>query len=115
MNETISFFLSVGATGFEPTTPWSQTRYSTGLNYTPKAFIFSKAVAKLRYLLQTTKYFSDYFIILNSLNTCFSICTPFSTCSSVWVAISAKRTRVSSGAHAGGTTEFMNTPSSAAL
>ena len=25
----------VGRTGFEPATPWSQTRYSTGLNYLP--------------------------------------------------------------------------------
>ena len=29
----------VGRTGFEPATPWSQTTYSTGLNYLPK-FIF---------------------------------------------------------------------------
>jgi hypothetical protein len=26
---------SVGRTGFEPATPWSQTTYSTGLNYLP--------------------------------------------------------------------------------
>jgi hypothetical protein len=26
----------VGRTGFEPATPWSQTKYSTGLNYLPK-------------------------------------------------------------------------------
>jgi hypothetical protein len=26
----------VGKTGFEPATPWSQTTYSTGLNYLPK-------------------------------------------------------------------------------
>lgn len=26
----------VGRTGFEPATPWSQTTYSTGLNYLPK-------------------------------------------------------------------------------
>jgi site-specific DNA recombinase len=25
----------VGRTGFEPATPWSQTKYSTGLNYLP--------------------------------------------------------------------------------
>ena len=25
----------VGATGFEPATPWSQTRYATGLRYAP--------------------------------------------------------------------------------
>jgi hypothetical protein len=27
----------VGRTGFEPATPWSQTRYSTGLNYLPNS------------------------------------------------------------------------------
>lgn len=27
---------SVGVTGFEPATLWSQTRYATGLRYTPK-------------------------------------------------------------------------------
>ena len=31
----ILLFLYVGRTGFEPATPWSQTRYSTGLNYLP--------------------------------------------------------------------------------
>ena len=30
----------VGRTGFEPATPWSQTRYSTGLNYLPKSSEF---------------------------------------------------------------------------
>ena len=44
---TKAIFLSVGATGFEPTTPWSQTRYSTGLNYTPNALFF-KSGAKVR-------------------------------------------------------------------
>ena len=29
--------LSVGVTGFEPATLWSQTRYATGLRYTPNA------------------------------------------------------------------------------
>ena len=29
------YFLFVGRTGFEPATPWSQTTYSTGLNYLP--------------------------------------------------------------------------------
>ena len=28
----------VGALGFEPRTPWSQTRYTTGLCYTPNFF-----------------------------------------------------------------------------
>ena len=32
----MSFFFHVGRTGFEPATPWSQTMYSTGLNYLPK-------------------------------------------------------------------------------
>ena len=27
----------VGVTGFEPATPWSQTRCATGLRYTPNA------------------------------------------------------------------------------
>ena len=26
----------VGVKGFEPSTPWSQTKYSTRLSYTPK-------------------------------------------------------------------------------
>jgi hypothetical protein len=30
----------VGRTGFEPATPWSQTTYSTGLNYLPKPAYF---------------------------------------------------------------------------
>ena len=36
--EAIESLLSshVGRTGFEPATPWSQTTYSTGLNYLPK-------------------------------------------------------------------------------
>ena len=43
-NETgqteINFDLSsyVGRTGFEPATPWSQTMYSTGLNYLPNGY-----------------------------------------------------------------------------
>ena len=28
----------VGRTGFEPATPWSQTKYSTELNYLPSYF-----------------------------------------------------------------------------
>ena len=30
-------FCKVGVTGFEPATPWSQTRCATGLRYTPNA------------------------------------------------------------------------------
>ena len=33
--EDYHFGSSVGRTGFEPATPWSQTKYSTGLNYLP--------------------------------------------------------------------------------
>lgn len=29
----------VGAKGFEPSTPWSQTKYSTRLSYTPKTLV----------------------------------------------------------------------------
>lgn len=32
---TIENLHSVGATGFEPATTWSQTRRATGLRYTP--------------------------------------------------------------------------------
>src|SRR6185295_961003 len=32
---------TVGRTGFEPATPWSQTTYSTGLNYLPKSILLS--------------------------------------------------------------------------
>ena len=35
---TLNFInLMVGKTGFEPATLWSQTRYATGLRYTPNA------------------------------------------------------------------------------
>jgi hypothetical protein len=30
-----AFSISVGKTGFEPATPWSQTRCATGLRYFP--------------------------------------------------------------------------------
>ena len=33
------FFLNVGKTGFEPATPWSQTRCATGLRYFPNYFL----------------------------------------------------------------------------
>lgn len=40
--------LKVGRTGFEPATPWSQTTYSTGLNYLPNVLfpIAAKAAAE---------------------------------------------------------------------
>lgn len=34
----------VGRTGFEPATPWSQTTYSTGLNYLPNILLFYPAI-----------------------------------------------------------------------
>ncbi len=34
---TLSLF--VGVPGFEPGTPWSQTRCATGLRYTPMTFV----------------------------------------------------------------------------
>ncbi len=37
----------VGRTGFEPATPWSQTRYSTGLNYLPSLLKHSRAFKSL--------------------------------------------------------------------
>ena len=33
-----SRFFSVGKTGFEPATPWSQTRCATGLRYFPNGY-----------------------------------------------------------------------------
>lgn len=42
----IFFFLFVGVKGLEPSTPWSQTRYSSQLNYTPSNYyiLFKKKV-----------------------------------------------------------------------
>ena len=37
----------VGVTGFEPATPWSQTRCATGLRYTPNAIPFQNCGAKV--------------------------------------------------------------------
>ena len=37
------FFLLVGVQGFEPWTPWSQTRCATGLRHTPKSAIIPQA------------------------------------------------------------------------
>ena len=45
VNLTLS---SVGATGFEPATTWSQTRSATGLRYTPLYLILIFATAKVR-------------------------------------------------------------------
>ena len=38
----------VGRTGFEPATPWSQTRYSTGLNYLPNT-LYSLKISALNH------------------------------------------------------------------
>ena len=62
-------------------------------------------------LLQICLNCADY-MISNSLNTFLSFSTDSSTCSKVWFAISAYLTSVSWGAHAGGITGLMNTPSS---
>ena len=41
-------FIVVGETGFEPATPWSQTRCATGLRYSPgKICCFQLAVCEL--------------------------------------------------------------------
>jgi hypothetical protein len=42
--------LLVGRTGFEPATPWSQTRYSTGLNYLPNIRFLSSGEGGIRTL-----------------------------------------------------------------
>ena len=39
-------FRFVGVTGFEPATPWSQTRCATGLRYTPNAWLLENAVQR---------------------------------------------------------------------
>ena len=105
-----SSFINVGATGFEPATAWSQTRCATGLRYAPKMQAFKFANAKLLVFIESCKFYIHYFMMPCSTNIFFRICTPRSTCSSVCVAINAKRTSVSCGAHAGGITELMNTP-----
>ena len=57
-------------------------------------------------------YEVSYLMISKDLKILVSFSTAVSTCSFVWVAINAKRKRVSCGAHAGGITGLMNTPSS---
>jgi hypothetical protein len=41
----LGFFFDVGAAGFEPAAPWSQTRCATGLRYAPNN-IFSEEVIR---------------------------------------------------------------------
>ena len=56
----------VGRTGFEPATPWSQTKYSTGLNYLPPFFkrtakISASAVNAKNYRQKDRSYFEKHF------------------------------------------------------
>ena len=44
-------FCFVGVAGFEPTTPWSQTRYTTGLCYTPNKFPFGRAANVITFMI----------------------------------------------------------------
>lgn len=72
---------------------------------------------RLQVFLYFTKRFQqisikNYLITPCSWNIFFRISTPRSTCSFVWVAISANLTSVSCGAQAGGITGLMNTPAS---
>ena len=60
-------------------------------------------------------FYFYYLIISNVLKIRVSFSTAMSTCSFVWVAINAKRSKVSCGAHAGGITGLMKTPSSKAI
>ncbi len=51
-------FILVGVQGFEPWTPWSQTRCATGLRYTPKT----------AYLIQIGKFkLGEYFVKLKRI------------------------------------------------
>ena len=59
--------------------------------------------------------FSYHLMISRVLKILVNFSTAVSTCSFVWVAMSAKRRSVSCGAHAGGITGLMNTPSSKAI
>jgi hypothetical protein len=44
------FFMLVGVQGFEPWTPWSQTRCATGLRYTPKTKIIALQQVQVKFL-----------------------------------------------------------------
>jgi site-specific DNA recombinase len=50
----------VGRTGFEPATPWSQTKYSTGLNYLPNTTYLSVMGGKNRVLLLPIKKIKSF-------------------------------------------------------
>ena len=68
--------LSVGVTGFEPATAWSQTRSATGLRYAPNGFCAlslmnwramadSKGTAKVVSFLNIRNTRPDFCIILS--------------------------------------------------
>ena len=78
----------VGATGFEPATTWSQTRRATGLRYAPP-----QSELRARCLVPPSE--RRHRMMPCSTNIFLRICTPRSTCSSVCVAMRAKRTSVS--------------------
>ena len=90
----------------------NQARYRAALH--PEYVPLDLASAKIRFLLVICKFSKAYLIMPCSTNIFFRACTPRSTCSVVCVAISAKRTNVSCGAHAGGITGLMKTPASKA-
>ncbi len=67
MRFPVSAFCVVGMTGFEPATPWSQTRYSTGLNYIPNAFsVLRKSGAKIAFLFYEAMKLLDNFELLET-------------------------------------------------
>ncbi len=45
----------VGETGFEPATPWSQTRCATGLRYSPKPYRLSERAANVKEIVLIIK------------------------------------------------------------
>ena len=57
-----SYLTFVGATGFEPATTWSQTRYTTGLCYTPLQLLcFLIASAKVALYFEPPKLLETFF------------------------------------------------------
>ena len=60
LNSSTSLFILVGVQGFEPWTPWSQTRCATGLRHTPKNF--------LNYLRFTYFVLTFYFLITHFMS-----------------------------------------------
>ena len=50
---------SVGVPGFEPGTPWSQTRCATGLRYTPMPFVFVKDLASFKSVAKVSNFLKN--------------------------------------------------------